>query len=328
MRIHSIRVPEEPKRPIRLPPALKGLVGALVLVLIILGSLFAYSGLWPPLVVVESDSMQHSDDSSSIGTIDTGDLVIVKKTRAEDLRTYLEGQVSDYSTYGEYGDVVIYYRYGNTGYKSVIHRAILWLEYNTTGGGFDLPELANLPGEQWSVIDAEEQVWWNLQGAVEIYDIGYMEVTLQLDLASMLAYFESRGRTPHSGYITMGDHNLATQAGTLIGMYDQLAICREPVQENWIVGVSRGELPWFGLLKLWVTGDAPDNVPSNSVTNLWISLGLIIGIPLVMDVAGVVAKRRGIDLFTWTKKFRLGDLLKRIRGRTKDGQEDDREKDR
>jgi len=315
----------ETERRIRLPSFVKGLIAALVVVLIIVGILFAYSGIWPPLVVIESDSMQHSDDRSSIGTIDTGDLVIVKKVDVADIVTYLEGQSTGYRTYGEYGDVIIYHRYGNTEQKSIIHRAILWLEYNTTGGGFDLPELAHIPASQWKVIGDEDTGWWNLDGIVEIYDIGYMKATLRLDIRAILSYFESTGRTPHSGFITMGDHNLGTQGGKLIGLYDQLAICREPVQEGWVVGVARGELPWFGLLKLWVTGDAPEHVPSNSVTNLWISLVFIIGVPLVLDVAGTVAKHKGIDLFGWLKRGYIWRRLKEMKGNRKSEKDMDEE---
>lgn len=307
----------EAGRKIRMPPFLKGLIAALTVILLIIVVLFAYSGVWPPLVVIESGSMQHSDERSSIGTIDAGDLVIVKKVDAGEIVTYLEGQHTGHRTYGEYGDVIIYHRYGNTGQKSIIHRAILWLEYNTTGGGFDLPELANIPASQWKVIGVGDAGWWNLTGIVEIYDIGYMKVTLRLDLGAILNYFESTGRTPHSGYITMGDHNIAEQGGRLIGIYDQLAICREPVQEEWVVGIARGELPWFGLLKLWVTGDAPDNVPSNSVTNLWISLGFIIGVPLVLDVASAVAKYKGIDLFGWLKRGRIIQRLREMKEKRK-----------
>jgi hypothetical protein len=42
---------------------------ALVLVALILVTMYAYTGLWPPLVVVESNSMMHGDDNlSHVGT--------------------------------------------------------------------------------------------------------------------------------------------------------------------------------------------------------------------------------------------------------------------
>ncbi len=299
-------MPKQDGQKLSIPSAVKGLIIALVVVAVIMASLYAYTGKWPPLVVVESDSMQHSDDQSFIGVIDTGDLVLVKQTESDHIVTYLQGQSSGYQTYGEYGDVIIYERYGNPAYKSIIHRAICRVEYNETGGGFDVPELANIPQSQWKVLGSGEQVWWNLEGTVEIYDIGYEKVTIQLDLGAMLAYFESRGRDPHGGFITLGDHNWAYQGSNKVGLYDQMAICREPIQGDWVDGVARGELPWFGLLKLWVTGDAPDNVPQNSVTNLWISLGIIIGIPLILDIGTLLLKRKGIDIWAWTKKLRLG----------------------
>lgn len=304
-------MPQEDRRKGRVPGALKGVIVALVIVVIILASLYAYTGKWPPLVVVESDSMQHSSDRSYIGVIDTGDIVLVKDNAPETVVTYLQGQENGYQKYGEYGDVIIYERYGNPAYKSVIHRVICRVDYNSTGGGFDIPELAGIPTDQWKVLGSGQQVWWNLDGVVEIYDIGYKEVTVQLDLAAMLRYFDDRGRIPHSGFITMGDHNFAVQGNGLMGLYDQLAICREPIRDSWVVGVARGEVPWFGLLKLWVSGEAPDSVPQNSVTNLWVSLVLIIGVPLVLDITTVVMKRRGVDIWAWTRKLRPKRLRRR-----------------
>ena len=46
------------------------------LVVIILSGLWAITGSWPPLVVVESNSMIHSEDGE-IGAIDAGDLILV-----------------------------------------------------------------------------------------------------------------------------------------------------------------------------------------------------------------------------------------------------------
>jgi signal peptidase len=316
-------VPRGDGHALAIPSALKGIIVAVVVVIIIMASLYAYTGKWPPLVVVESDSMQHSSEQSFIGVIDTGDLVLVKDVGPDTIVTYLQGQVSGYQTYSEFGDVIIYQRYGNPDFKLIIHRAICRVDYNSTGGGFDIPELADIPQEQWRVLGSTEQVWWNLDQTVEISDIGYMDVTIQLDLGAMLAYFDSRGRTPHSGFITMGDHNYAQQGSKLVGLYDQLAICREPIQGSWVEGVSRGELPWFGLLKLWVSGDAPENIPQNSVTNLWISLGIIIGVPLILDIGTLLMKRKGIDIWAWTRKLSPGRLLKKKENDQDRGQGED-----
>ena len=101
------------------------------------------------MVVVESKSMQHSD-RSSIGVIDTGDIVMVRSVgSADEVVTYLRGVATGHSTYGEPGDVIIYHKSGMS--RPIIHRAIAALEYNATGGGFDVPELANVPASMWSV---------------------------------------------------------------------------------------------------------------------------------------------------------------------------------
>lgn len=307
---------------------LKNLAIAALTVLVIIIILFAYSGVWPPLVVIESESMQHSSSQSSLGTMDTGDMVLVRNVdQRGDVETYLQGAVTGHETYRQYGDVIVYYRYGNKDYKPIIHRAICWVEYNQTGGGFDIPSLAQLPQSQWEVI-GHQDVYWNLDGTVELYDIGYMNATIRLDLNHILSLFQERGREPHSGFITMGDHNLDKVGLTVYGTYDQLSdqLCREPISEDWILGKARGEIPWFGLVKLWVDGDMPENVPSNSITNLWISLGLIIGIPIALDAANTVLKRRGIQIFGWASRLsprRLMDRIKRGLNLSEESEEDE-----
>ena len=69
-------------------------IGSVVVVFLLT---FAYSGNWPPMVVIESGSMEHDNNPlyeepgyTHIGTIDTGDLVIVKKAGKGDIVTYLQ----------------------------------------------------------------------------------------------------------------------------------------------------------------------------------------------------------------------------------------------
>lgn len=314
---------EDPKRKGRLS-VLKGLVAIGIVIVLIFVALFAYSGLWPPIVVVESSSMQHSDSQSSIGTIDTGDIVIVQKVRgSQDVVTYLEAVANGHRTYGEYGDVVTYLKYGQNGTTPIIHRAICEVIYNETGLGFDIPSLASLPDEQWKVQGGSGNTFWNLKGTVEIYDIGYLQVTLRLNLSSMLSYFTFWDLQPHGGLITMGDHNVQSDGATLLGYYDQLSICREPIKDEWLVGKARGELPWFGLVKLWATGGLSQHVPQNSVTNLVITMVLVIGLPIALDVSNVVLKRRGIEIFAWTKRL----SLKRLHHKSEDGKPKEVDKD-
>ena len=251
------------------------------------------------MVVIESKSMQHAEESA-IGVIDTGDIVIVKKvTSTDEVVTCLEAVATGHATYGELGDVVIYYKPGMA--KPIIHRAICDLTYNSTGGGFDLPALANVPQEMWSVTEDEKR-WWNLKGLLELYDVGYMGVTLIIDLGAMLDHMnaDDYDGTPHGGLITMGDYNWYKGIdGSLLGKYDQkwIGTVKEPIIAEWLVGKARAELPWFGLLKLYATGSAPSYTPKNSQVNLVASIGAIIIIPIVLDVILDILRGRGVHLF-------------------------------
>lgn len=290
-------VPEAVQRVIGVLKRLRVFLIAGAIVLLIVVGLCAYSGIWPPLVVVESNSMQHSATTSYIGVIDTGDLVIMKKVAGlGEIRTYLDGVKDGYQTYSENGDVVIYRPLGTPVRTPVIHRALCTVEYNQTGNSFDIPALKDVPASMWSVAYAPK-TWYDLKTQVNLTGIGYDQVTVKIDLKSILTYFASQSVTPHGGIITLGDNNH--------GVVDQspmASICREPVKVEWIEGVARGELPWFGLLKLWITGPSPEGkVPENSKTDLFVCLALIIGIPIAIDVGGVILERKGIDAKAWLK---------------------------
>ena len=118
------------------------IVVALVVVAVVLGSLYVYGGRWPPMVVVESESMQHDDELSYIGVIDTGDLTLVRTLdNAGAPRTWVEGRDGDHRTYGEFGDVIIYHKNGQTQTTPIIHRAVVRIEYDAVSEAFDVPSL-------------------------------------------------------------------------------------------------------------------------------------------------------------------------------------------
>ncbi|QLH74885.1 MAG: S26 family signal peptidase [Methanomassiliicoccales archaeon] len=268
--------------------------------LIIIGALFLYSGIWPPFVVVESGSMQHSDDRSKIGIMDTGDLILVRELGEDGgIVTYVEGYSTGYRTFGDYGDVVMYKRDGTDRFTPVIHRAIVLLEFNSTSGSYDVPSLANLPNEKWSHDGASDGRWWDLDGTLYIYGVGYKKETLEIHLDDLLSY--GRG-----GYITKGDHN------DVIDQNPQAPISTGPVLEEWVIGTAKAELPWFGLIKLWFSGQYRPygpGVPDNSWTALFLTIALMVLVPIAVEVGDVLLKRRGIDVVArirskvpWTKK--------------------------
>jgi len=286
----------------------KVLFGGLLIIALLLLAMLVYAGMWPPVYVVESASMQHSDDRSYLGVIDTGDLVVVQRSDGSGVRTYVESYPDQHRTFGDYGDVIVYERYGLSDYTPIIHRAMLRLEFNATSFSFDIPSLAGLPADKWGNGPLEDGRWWNLTDVVEVYDVGFRSAVLRVDLSSLLDFYDDHG-LDHDGIITMGDHNVREVGGTFIGFYDQYpsaSICREPVREEWIVGEAKAEIPWLGMIKLWVNGNLPADTPDNSKSGLMAVLALIIIIPLSFDVAGYLLQRRGIDVWS-----RLGERLRR-----------------
>lgn len=260
---------------------LKDVVIALLILGIILGSLYVYSGRWPPMVVIESPSMSHGPGNppeSKVGVIDAGDLVIVKEVDKENIITYVEGKSIDHKTYGQYGDVIIYRPENSSVHTPIIHRPILYLELNETSYGvsFDIPSLDNLEyGVSWKTSHGNR--WWNLTGEITILDYGYKNVEVKIKLSNLLNLPE---QYIHSGYITMGDNNLSPTQGR----YDQAHLnhVRSPIREEWVVGKAKGEIPWYGSIKLLAMGNT-EHIARNTWINLIASLIIIIGLPFLIE---------------------------------------------
>ena len=258
---------------------------AALFVLSILLAMFAFTGQWPPLVVVESNSMMHGTDNlSHIGTIDTGDLVLVQEvSEIKDLETYVDGFISGHRTYGDYGDVIVYKVNGQDIATPIIHRAMIHLEANADGLSYRVDALASLPDEKWDLTGSTD-TWDNITDGIVLRDVGWNSIDVVIDVGRL------RGPPYTSGYITKGDHN-----PTVDQAHSSL-----PVHISWVVGKARGEIPWFGLLKLWTTNSLGSIAPSNSVRNLWLAIGTIIIAPIIVDVVVTYrekseAKRKRIE---------------------------------
>jgi signal peptidase len=255
-------------------------IGAMIVLLIIIGALFTYTGNWPPLVVVQSGSMQHSGESSSIGVIDTGDLVFVKKLSDDEIPiSYVEGEKIDHRTYSSFGDVIIFRPNGNNSRTAIIHRAVIWIEFNGTtynnqtrdGGGYDVPSLG-LRNVMTS-FTIEDYEWPQRPYSTDE----------EVDVESILDRFRAQGITPHSGFLTKGDDNdRVDQTSSFAGTQP---VWIQPVKKEWIIGKSVGELPWFGIIKLKLerNGESERDIHSNSERNLWIALIVIVASPFIID---------------------------------------------
>ena len=311
-------VPGEPMgKKSELIALVQDIVVALVVVALVLGALYIYGGRWPPMVVVESESMQHSDEWSYVGVIDTGDLTLVRiLDKSGPVVTWAEGRDSDYSTYSEFGDVIIYHKNGLTQTTPIIHRAIVRIEYNVTGGGYDVPSM--------------DPVIWNEDESFRIpeftsYHTGEPEtVDLVIDISAILLNFElNPGVDPHGGIITKGDHNREVDQFSLPAWTGPGApppgVSRlvEPVEDEWIVGVARGEIPWFGLIKLWARGQTEAHPPpENSGSNLVISVVLLLVAPFLAE--SVVIEYRLIHPKKEAEKKEGGERRRRRKGEDTD----------
>ena len=224
------------------------------------------SGVNPPFTVVESHSMQHcqyDDRHSELGIIDTGDMILVRNPSKTDIVTYVEGSQTGYSSFGEYGDVIVYYR--NAG-NPVIHRAFIWLDLNSDGTTWSAPSLAGY--SSWT---CDESTDYNkLSGTLTFTKVGSVVEggkTVSVDLDLLI----SRGSS--SGYLTLGDSISNTN-------FDQSSgIISTTISEKMIKSVAWKEIPWLGAVKLMVKGNTSElnNWASNSKAMLAYTLvGIIV----------------------------------------------------
>jgi len=263
----------------------RDLLVAAIIVVVFLAAIYLYTGVWPPLVVVESSSMQHSNQESFLGVIDTGDMVFQQAapTRA-DVVTYLEGRATGYATYGDYGDVIIFRRAGNP--TPVIHRAIMYIRLYVNGTA-DVPALAGITN--WTAIgDAGPTTSPYYLHSVAIRAMGFRH-----NLGITFDFANFRNFAPRSGYITMGDNNAYNYCLTP----DPCA--GTPYDPTWVVlqadviGRARGEIPWFGLLKLTLQptdsccadGWGDTRAPKNSWDSLLVSLLFLLALPFLLEFA-------------------------------------------
>jgi signal peptidase I len=264
---------------------------AVAIIVLMLVSLYAYTGNWPPVYVVESSSMQHGT-TDIVGLINTGDLVLAQRLPTDQITPYVTGLQSGYSTYGEYGDVLLYFPNGQSA-TPIIHRALLYLEWDPVTSAYNATDLTGLRcgTESGAIYNTSSSATGcgvtDLTGTLTLYHVGWRGVTVSVDLSS-----SSLGE--HSGFLTMGDNNLIPEGCTtncVSGLPDQVAGLSELVEPNWIVGVARGMLPWFGAVKLALEGNAGD-VPSQS----WQFLGLtIVGLILLAFGIHYAFRAEGIE---------------------------------
>lgn len=308
----------------------------------ILLSLYLYTGTWPPPVVVESNSMMHIDSDEyahdfgdtraedipygRFGTIDPGDLVLVKDPGTlDDVRTYAhQGD----ERYNKPGEVVIYFTNERLQGTPIIHRAMTYVTaLDSNGDPIHPNDNANVEAydvvwhEDWATDVACSQ---ERQDGILSSNQDNGDCTQQADCRTQdgqktcrfssdgfrlpdlaqASRFQSHTYAPdHSGFITQGDNAVGNEAPDIA-----LDIYPTPVPFSQIQGVARAELPWFGLIKLALTGDpaATAEVQSHpyywtigqmtAPQDLWIMLLAGISVvalaPVGLDYAWIYTRRR------------------------------------
>jgi signal peptidase len=184
--------------------------GSVFVVLLIGGILFGVSGVWPPMVAIESPSMEpHIQTGDLVFVMEehrfSGDAAIMYNGESTGVVPYQVGKQTGYKTFGSYGDVIVYKPDGSDAATPIIHRARFWVN----------------DSENW-------------------YDKANESFLGAADNCKELAYCPA----PHAGFITKGDNNETND------LYDQVAGISEPVKPKWIIGTAEFRIPWLGYIRL------------------------------------------------------------------------------
>jgi len=245
---------------------------AVIVIFILFMLLWAYTGQWfgVPLVAIESGSMMHENEPfGRIGTIDAGDMVLlVKVNKNSDIMTYANAEAQGnkgLKTYENYGDVIVYRKYGDPKEDQIIHRAMCYVDVEIINGS-------------------------------KVYTIKEYNITRQksLYIPELGITIDNKPISPswsHSGFITKGDNPRTNPTCDQTG-----GICNELIKLEWISGKARGEIPWIGTINLFFNdlmgGSFWDgtkevtvvNVNSDCIICLTILLAVLISIPVILDV--------------------------------------------
>jgi signal peptidase len=262
-------------------------------------AMWAHTGSMPPLVVVESNSMQH-DENGEVGTIDAGDLVLVHSPDRNKIITYAEATDSDspdygYESLGMEGDVIIYQRNGEDDSTPIIHRALFKINVGETTS----PEDGDCPeGVFW---EGSCVLSWSVPGSDQV---NVAKINLLFDGNNTGEYpcrgvaaqhgsvwFSVENFTPSNpGYITLGDNNDCNDDQGVFEFAQGLSSIHsgiiKPVEEDWVIGISGAEIPWLGTVKLMVSGgDSPgvSQVPGASFLFLILFIVSVLAIPMLIE---------------------------------------------
>jgi len=197
--------------------SVREVLSSVAMVGLVAAVLFAISGLWPPLVAIESGSMEpHMYKGDLVFVVDNGRFA--PDGSHEGVVTYrqgnpeLEGAGADdalegYWSFGSHGNVIVFDTDGEGG-TPIIHRAHIYVEKD----------------ENW-------------------YDEANPEYIGNADSCEELRNCPA----DYEGYITKGDNN---------PRYDQVGPSprSDVVKPEWVQGVAKVRIPWLGCIRLQLSG--------------------------------------------------------------------------
>lgn len=186
------------------------LASSIAIVAVIGALLFTASGIWPPMVAVESASMEPVMEKGDLVFIMEGDRFPGPNAHETGIVTARAAEGSGYTKFDAYGDVIVFEPDGSKQKTPVIHRAMFWVE----------------EGEDWS--DKADPAY--LAGNSEC-----AEGSTGDRIPNCPA--------PHSGFITKGDANPSYDQVNNIASGG-------PIKPQWIVGTAEFSAPYLGNIRL------------------------------------------------------------------------------
>jgi signal peptidase len=91
--------------------------------------LFAISGVWPPMVAVQSGSMEpHMERGDLVFVVDENRFAGDAAIEGTGVIPYQRGKEVDHRKFGAYGDVIVYEPNANGRRDPIIHRAMFWVD--------------------------------------------------------------------------------------------------------------------------------------------------------------------------------------------------------
>lgn len=142
---------------------------AIAIVLFVLGFVWAISGVWPPLVAIESGSMDpHIEKGDLAFVMDEHRFPAEGAVEGTGVTTHSEAHAGEYRSFQQPGDVIVYQPNGNADATPIIHRAMFYVE----------------EGENW--VDDANTSW--IRGGDSCEDV-------------------TTCPAPHDGFVTGGDKN-------------------------------------------------------------------------------------------------------------------------